>query len=66
PPRRQRVAKEDTELYDLLMTRNKDVAECCEHIRFWLQDKHSISLRKNDISFLAMHITKILEGIEKK
>jgi hypothetical protein len=60
------VAKEDNELYELLMTRNRDIAECCGHIYFWLQEKHRLSLRKNDIAFLAMHITKILEGIGRK
>jgi hypothetical protein len=48
------------------MTRSRDVAECCGRICSWLQDTHKLSLRKNDISFLAMHITKILEGVERR
>jgi hypothetical protein len=48
------------------MKRSKAVAECCGRICSWLQDTHKLSLRKNDISFLAVHITKILEGMEKQ
>jgi hypothetical protein len=48
------------------MKRDRDVAECCGRICSWLQDKHKLTLRKNDISFLAMHITKILEAAEKQ
>ncbi|MDR0557363.1 MAG: hypothetical protein LBG43_05790 [Treponema sp.] len=48
------------------MTRNRDIAECCGRICSWLQDKHNLFLRKNDVSFLAMHITKIMQGMEKK
>jgi beta-glucoside operon transcriptional antiterminator len=58
--------KEDNELYELLMRRSKGVAECCARICSHLQYKHKLSLRKNDVSFLAMHITKILEAAEKK
>jgi beta-glucoside operon transcriptional antiterminator len=64
--RRQRALKEDEELYELLMKRDRDVAECCGRICSWLQDKHKLTLRKNDVSFLAMHITKILEAVEKQ
>lgn len=64
--RRQRALKEDDELYELLMKRDRDVAECCRRICSWLQDKHILTLRKNDVSFLAMHITKILEAVEKQ
>ncbi|MDR1221110.1 MAG: hypothetical protein LBK73_16105 [Treponema sp.] len=53
-------------MYELLMARDRDVAGCCERICSWLQDKHTLFLRKNDVSFLAMHITKILQGMEKK
>jgi beta-glucoside operon transcriptional antiterminator len=62
----KRTLKEDNELYDLLMARDRDVAECCGCIRMWLGEKHNLSLRKNDLSFLAMHITKILEGMAKR
>jgi beta-glucoside operon transcriptional antiterminator len=66
PPRHKQAVKEDTELYELLMTRNRDIAECCGRICSWLQDTHRLFLCKNDISFLAVHITKILEGMEKQ
>jgi beta-glucoside operon transcriptional antiterminator len=64
--RGQRVLKDDDELYELLMKRDRDVAECCGRISSWLLDKHKLTLRKNDVSFLAMHITKILEAAEKQ
>jgi beta-glucoside operon transcriptional antiterminator len=62
----QCTLKEDDELYDLLMTRDRDVAECCGRIETWLWEQHKLSLRRNDLSFLAMHITKILEGMAKR
>jgi beta-glucoside operon transcriptional antiterminator len=62
----RRALKDDDELYELLMKRDRDVAECCERIRSWLQNMHKLTLRKNDVSFLAMHITKILEAVEKQ
>jgi beta-glucoside operon transcriptional antiterminator len=65
-PKRKRAIKEDQELYDLLMTRERDVAECCERIRLWLEEHHGLVICKNDILFLAMHIMKILKGMEKK
>jgi beta-glucoside operon transcriptional antiterminator len=64
--RRQRALKDDDELYELLMKRDRDVAECCGRICSWMRDKHRFVLRKNDVSFLAMHITKILEAVEKQ
>jgi beta-glucoside operon transcriptional antiterminator len=63
---RKCTLKEDKELYDLLMTRDRDVAECCGRIDTWLREKHNLILRRNDLSFLAMHITKILEGMAKR
>ncbi|MDR3173336.1 MAG: PRD domain-containing protein [Treponema sp.] len=62
---KRKTLKEDNELYELLMKRSRDVAECCGRICSCLQYKHKLSLRKNDVSFLAMHITKILEAAEK-
>jgi hypothetical protein len=64
--RRQITLKEDNELYELLMKRSRDVAECCGRICSWLRDKHRLYLHKNDVSFLAMHITKILKAMEKQ
>jgi beta-glucoside operon transcriptional antiterminator len=66
PSPHNQTVKEDNELYELLMKRSRDVAECCGHICSWLRYKHKLSLRKNDVSFLAMHITKMLEAAEKK
>jgi beta-glucoside operon transcriptional antiterminator len=63
---RKRDLKEDNELYDILMARNRDVAECCGRIETWLREKHKLPLLKNDLSFLAIHITKILKGIKKR
>ncbi|MDR2072037.1 MAG: PRD domain-containing protein [Spirochaetaceae bacterium] len=65
-PKRKRAIKEDQELYDLLMTRERDIAECCGRIRLWLEEQHGLVIGKNDILFLAMHIIKILDGMEKK
>jgi beta-glucoside operon transcriptional antiterminator len=65
-PRRRRTLKDDDELYELLMKRDRDVAECCGRISSWLRETHSLTLHKNDLSFLAMHITKILEAVEKQ
>jgi beta-glucoside operon transcriptional antiterminator len=64
--RKRTALKEDNELYELLMKRSRDVAGCCGRVCSWLQDRHKLSLRKNDVSFLAMHITKILEAAGKK
>jgi beta-glucoside operon transcriptional antiterminator len=62
----KKMPKEDIELYDLLMTRNRGVSECCRRICSWLYDKYKFALHKNDISFLAMHIAKILQEVEKE
>jgi beta-glucoside operon transcriptional antiterminator len=60
PPAGQN-SREDDELYSFVMNRQKRVSECCEHIRSWLREQHEINLRKNDVTFLAMHINKITE-----
>lgn len=61
PPGRERQDKDDDELYELLVNRNKDVRDCCTRVCYYLRNKHAIELKKNDVSFMAMHITKIKE-----
>jgi beta-glucoside operon transcriptional antiterminator len=63
-PVRRKVPKEDDELYDLVVTRHKGVDECCKRVCSYLREKHGLGLYKNDISFLAMHITKIMDGVK--
>ncbi|MDR2748051.1 MAG: PRD domain-containing protein [Treponema sp.] len=63
-PVRDKAPKEDDELYDLVVTRHQGVAECCKRICAYLREKHGLCLYKNDVSFLAMHITKIMDGVK--
>jgi beta-glucoside operon transcriptional antiterminator len=63
-PVHRNTPKEDDELYDLVVLRHKGVAECCKRVCSYLREKHSLRLNKNDISFLAMHITKITERLK--
>jgi succinate dehydrogenase flavin-adding protein (antitoxin of CptAB toxin-antitoxin module) len=64
-PKSNKKQKEDDELYALAMNRQKEVAECCVRVSSFLYDTYGISLAKNDMALLAIHIAKIMDGLGK-
>jgi beta-glucoside operon transcriptional antiterminator len=64
-PSRTKKPKEDDELYALTVKRQKKVAQCCGRICSYLHDTHGMNLHKNDVSLLAIHITKVIEMLHK-
>lgn len=59
-PEKTAHQKEDTDLYELVVLRDKKISDCCTKISFYLKNKYGIELHKNDVSFIALHINKLL------